>query len=127
MREFKVRIWDTYTKEFAESHTKYSDEVLLGTDGRVEIYACDEGGCHLSRVADDRYIISQYIGLKDKNGKEIYEGDRLVSCGIACVVVWESCGFVGRGYYDGEIYSLGGFDFEVKSNIYEQFELMGEK
>jgi uncharacterized phage protein (TIGR01671 family) len=57
MREIKFRAWDKKTNQFL-SWTDLSqftfDEVLN---------------------APSEFILQQYTGLKDKNGKEIYEGD----------------------------------------------------
>lgn len=59
MREIKFRVWD-------KNEYRYGDPSLL------EVFA--SSGL-LEHLYDEGAIIQQFIGLKDKNNKEIYEGD----------------------------------------------------
>ena len=56
-REIKFRAWET---RYDKPRMIYSDEFSNETFWAVAEYDCE---------------IMQYTGLKDKNGKEIYEGD----------------------------------------------------
>ena len=91
--------------------------------------------------SDERYSdLMQFTGLKDKNGKEIYEGDILKSTpGWATFFIDDKrehisvVEFVGSGFkgnYSGTLYNLDRLDMaytEVIGNIYENPELLETK
>jgi hypothetical protein len=79
----------------------------------------------------DRYEIMQYTGLKDKNGKEIYEGDILYyeSCDDKKEVMWGPIldHDTKMGYGDGWGLVSTDEDAEIIGNIYENPELLEGK
>jgi len=68
MREIKFRAWDNKAKEWLEP-----EHFAVMGDGEVFSYGSfdDTGGL----MNPKETTLVQYTGLKDKNGKEIYEGD----------------------------------------------------
>ena len=68
MRELKFRAW-------IKNYNCYAD--ILGFEqGRLFVqFQSGERSQHRLYVPIEDCILEQYTGLKDKNGKEIYEGD----------------------------------------------------
>jgi len=123
MREIKFRAWNTVEKEMSGSFT-LEDMFQAGTMHNRKEYP------------EDKYIVLQYSGLKDKNGKEIYEGDilRAKRCSpedyefkyITYEVVWddELAGYGISAKDTGMAERMAYLEMEVVGNKYENPELL---
>ena len=115
MREIKFRAWDSVTQEISY--------VWDMTDILSLEYVDDE-----FRESDYRNEITflQYIWLKDKNGKEVYEWDIFKKDNTIWDIRWNDYHMCYNMYYfyglDDVVDSLR--DFEIIWNIYENPELL---
>lgn len=121
-REFEFRAW----------LTKYNKMVkIYSWNIWQEYFMCSE---YDSEFYLDETPIMQYTGLKDKNNKEIYDGDILSDGNVKNLykVIFENGSFRTEYNGDFEEYSFDLIDVvaqgcEVVGNIYENPELMEDK
>lgn len=114
---FKFRLW-------AKDIEMYFGQPLIyiNTDGKLVA----EDGVKVYEIDQKAYIVEQCTGLKDKNGKLIYEGDIILVDDDKCPIEWDSdnARYNVVGY--GEIAYLNYNDIEVIGNIHENKELLDD-
>ena len=125
MREIKFRAWDKLKKEFVEP---YQYGLRFGSDGSFLLIDKED-----IRWESDIISIMQFTGIKDKNGKEIYEGDIFDSPSKnKFYVKWWKDGWYYNNVKDEEEHVSGRLleiaeDWEVIGNIYENLELLKKR
>lgn len=121
-REIKFRIWDKRLKQMnltdkASFHQGQAVKFDFMIPWRDKIFA-------------DEWVIMQYTGLKDRNGKEIYEGDILIDDeypeeGIGYAKVeWKNAGWIADPWFGTEEFAEEAKDYEVIGNIHENPDLL---
>jgi uncharacterized phage protein (TIGR01671 family) len=103
MREIKFRAWSNETNEMmTHDDLLKGDGYYLGLSGKL-----------------NAIILMQYTGLKDKNGKEIYEGDIIAKkygdSWANVLVEWDRVGFLSLNNSNEK---------EVIGDIYQNPELL---
>jgi len=135
MREIKFRGWIRAGEWIEPDEVKQAFIMVAAEDLAFEEYA---PLCELLRDVEDAAYYTQYTGLKDKTGKEIYEGDVVSMPYSRCTQNWQVLEMSAYGqrflrltakphpaphYFRG----LHHFDeCEVIGNIYENPELVKE-
>ena len=136
MREIKFRAWEQDFKKMYWFDLRWGNTWQEGA-GYIGMVPWGEKLEHRGFCRDNKSLVSpnfceimQYTGLKDKNGKEIYEGDIVINLELPCsesfICEWcsESIAFIfwneetatglGEAAYNG---------LEIIGNIYENPEL----
>ncbi len=127
MREIKFRAWyedgeKMYEVDYInwcwEEHTiglmDIEKRIELETDIKTSSY---NNLLHLD-ISDVELM--QYTGLKDKNGREIYEGDYFFQDTTKNVIVFDQAGFAchdKNGHFNGYLFSKK--NIEIIGNIFE--------
>lgn len=116
-REIKFRAWDKFKNEMVQNVT-----VLAPVYGPSAESRYTGGEIYISQKSD--YNIMQYTGLKDKNGKEIYELDIIKTIYKNGYSLSEVCfGDYDNGiHYDGEE-SGNGWYVKERSTIWKDISI----
>lgn len=119
----KFRVWLKDANKMYNVHSLHigtNKAIISSRHGNVSIYI------------NKNTILMQSTGLKDKNGKLIYEGDivkfKTELFGKPKQIIWDECHYILKNTFiilcDMEIKQFG---LEVIGNIYENKELLESK
>ena len=127
-REIKFRAWFSVGKKMVYN-------LGFDQDSFKTIEDCEDmpSVCDLDCLSEEgyeatfNYELMEYTGLKDKNGKEIYEGDVVKFADWKPKVIeFGTCGFIGFGLKNTEKFLMNydSENLEVIGNIYENPDLL---
>lgn len=140
MRGIKFRVWseDQKTYNYQFPYNKLG-QFYVSENGKV---FSDFGNTVAPEVRQEAFVVEQYTGLKDKNGREIYEGDiieedidfnsKMTDGTFRYKVYWNedelcwSLAPIGRESIHNDLWETNQ-SIEVIGNIHENPELLGGK
>ena len=130
MREIKFRAWDSYRKKMC-----YDIEIdIYGEWSGQWYFSNGDKDCFFDKDIEGSQLM-QFSGLKDKDGKDIYEGD-ILETNVMLSETGEKCrslvrflegSFIGNGLMSNDPIYINNFQPEVIGNIYETPELLTTK
>ena len=130
-KQLKFRVWDKLNKNFIYPDKGYQGHYVLTLDGKFQNLQNGSGG--------EEYDVQQFTGIRDSDGKDIYEGDVVelvwTNRKNKCVIKYKHGSFIAE-YLNPEgtmsfhwIHSIQmyGCPIKILENIYEKETKVEEK
>jgi len=116
MNWHKFRVWNKDTNEYLNTN----DMVCINMSSEGVLCALDTFGCPIY----DELLVELCTGLKDKNGKLIYEGDIVLLSGTQYNIIWNPihCQYIatiGQSWYIRDSHEITS-DMEIIGNVHDK-------